>query len=118
MAQAREDSVRRKNTQPGHPLDDYVGVYRHPGYGDVIISRESDHLKFKLMTIEMPLEHYHFDVFRLQPPENAPPTLARVRWRIAFNTNQDGEVKTVTVPVEPAVGTTTFTRAKTAADVR
>ncbi len=112
MAQAREDSVRRKNTQPGHPLDDYVGVYNHPGYGDVTISRDGERLKFKLMSIELPMEHYHFDVFRLTPPPDAPPTQAGIRWRIAFMTNQDGEVSSLTVPVEPSLGTTTFTRKK------
>jgi hypothetical protein len=112
MAQAREDSVRRKNTQPGHPLDDYVGVYNHLGYGDVTISRDGDRLKFKLMSIELPMEHYHFDVFRLTPPPDAPPTQAGLRWRIAFMTNQDGEVQSLTAPVEPSLGTTTFTRKK------
>jgi hypothetical protein len=112
LAQAREDSVRRPNTVPGHPLDDYAGVYHHPAYGDVTISRQGDHLQFKLMTIELPMEHFHFDVFRLKPPPNALPNVARLRWRIAFTTNVDGEVTSLTVPVEPALGATTFARKK------
>jgi CubicO group peptidase (beta-lactamase class C family) len=112
VAQAKEDSVRRPNTSPGHPLDDYAGVYHHPAYGDITISRVGDHLQFKLMTIELPMEHFHFDVFRLKPPVNALPNIARLRWRIAFTTNADGEVTTLTAPVEPALGATTFTRKK------
>ncbi|MEO8449477.1 MAG: serine hydrolase [Gemmatimonadota bacterium] len=111
QAQARDSALRRSNTQPSHPLDDYVGVYNHPGYGDITISKDGNGLRMRLMGLDLALEHYHFDVFRAVPPTGNP-LLARFRWRLAFFTDQDGDVVSVTAPVEPALKTTTFTRPK------
>ena len=111
LAQAREDSLRHTNTQPGHPLDDYVGVYSHPGYGAITISRDGTGLRMKFMTLDFPLEHYHFDVFRAVPPAGNP-ILAGFKWRLAFTTDQDGDVVSLAAPVEAALRTTTFTRPK------
>lgn len=110
-ATAREESLRRTNTTPGHPLDDYVGTYTHPGYGPITISREGNALRMKFMTFQFPLEHYHFDVFRAVPPAGNP-LLAGFRWRLAFTTDVDGDVVSLTAPVEPALRATTFTRPK------
>jgi CubicO group peptidase (beta-lactamase class C family) len=110
-ATSREEALRRPNTQPGHPLDDYVGTYTHAGYGPITISRDANGLKMKFMTFEFPLEHYHFDVFRAVPPAGNP-LLANYRWKLAFTTDVDGDVVSLTAPVEPALRATTFNRPK------
>jgi len=105
------EALRRANTQPGHPLDDYVGTYSHPAYGPIAISRDSAGLRMKFMTFDFPLEHYHFDVFRAIPPAGNP-LLAGFRWKLVFVTDANGDVVRLTAPVEPALGGTTFTRPK------
>ncbi len=109
QARAKEEATRQPNTQPAHPLDDYVGVYTNPGYGDFSITKDASGLRMKLMTLDLPLQHFHFDVFRAIPPANNP-ILARFRWRITFTTDADGKVAALTAPVEPALGATTFKR--------
>jgi hypothetical protein len=109
QAQAREEASRRTDTKPGHPLEDYVGVYNNPGYGDLTIEKDGDGLRMKFMTLDLPLEHYQFDVFRAVPPKNNP-IQGRYRWRIAFMTDQSGKVFSLTAPTEPALGPMTFKR--------
>ena len=112
-AQARDEALRRPNTPPGHPLDDYVGAYAHPAYGEVRIVRGDAGLRMQFLGFDFPMEHYHFDTFRLVPPAGNP-LLAGYRWKLGFQTDVDGDVVGVTVPVEPALGRTLFTRAKPA----
>ena len=111
LSQLKEDSLRRADTRPAHPLEDYVGDYTHPGYGAIRIARDGNGLRMKFMTFDFPLEHYHYDVFRAVPPAGNP-LLAAFRWKMAFFTDVDGDVVSVTAPVEPALRSTTFSRTK------
>lgn len=68
--QAHEASwaARVRDTQPSHPLADFVGEYEHLGYGTVQIEW-ADESKVKLQVclnnLPSPLTHYHYDVFEL-----------------------------------------------------
>jgi CubicO group peptidase (beta-lactamase class C family) len=63
------EAARRKGIVPGTkptlPLANYVGSYRHPAWGDLIVSQRGDTLTAKYGTeFEGPLEHVQFDTFR------------------------------------------------------
>lgn len=109
--QAKEDALRRPNTQAAHPLEEYVGEYTHPGYGSIRIVKDANTLRLQFMGFDFPLEHYHFDVFRAIPPAGNP-LLAGFRWKVTFATDVDGDVVSLTAPVEPALRGTIFSRAK------
>lgn len=61
-------AARVKDTQPSHPLADYVGDYQHPGYGLAQIEWADEaktRLQVRLNNMPSPLTHYHYDVFEL-----------------------------------------------------
>lgn len=53
------------HTSPSHALQDYVGVYVHPGYE---IHQSDQKLTVQRNSIEVALEHLHFDTW--VPQEN------------------------------------------------
>src|SRR5207248_5464013 len=52
-------------THPSHPLEAYSGDYSHPGYGTISIKLGGDQLKAVFNHMEMPLKHYHYDIFEM-----------------------------------------------------
>jgi hypothetical protein len=114
-AKASQDSARavaaskqKSGTQPSHPLGDYAGTYNHPGYGKITVTSSGSELRIKFNSFEMPLKHFHYDVFETEPNE----VVGQPRWKIQFQTDVDGNISAVAVPIEPAVKTTIFTREK------
>lgn len=108
-ARAREDSGRVLNAPPSHPLDAYVGTYTHPAYGAAVVTRDGEALRLRLGLFEFPLAHYHYDVFRLEPPRGDP-VHDRFRFRVSFQTDVDGAVGSLSIPMEPSVPPLPFTR--------
>lgn len=115
----RTEEVRRRtqamprveNTTPSHSLDDYTGVYRHPGYGQIEIQRDVGGLVLRRGGLVLPLQHWHFDAWVASESDNA---LVRsgfaFNWgsRVLFETNPDGQIGRVTVQLEPAVAPIRF----------
>lgn len=62
-AQKRGKSRRVPKTKPAHELNQYGGIYHHPGYGDIRVSLSGRELSFQYNGITTPLEHWHFDTF-------------------------------------------------------
>ena len=64
---AEAESSRSTDSQPSLPLDAYIGTYRDPWYGDILISLTEDgRLWFESGRSEPlsgPLEHFQFDTF-------------------------------------------------------
>jgi CubicO group peptidase (beta-lactamase class C family) len=112
---ARQDSIRNRDvasrvtgTRPSHPLADFVGRYHHPGYGDLTIRMDGDRLAARYGTLDLGLEHWHYDVFETTPRSVAAPT----RWKIQFHLDPAGTVSGLSLPIEPALKPTTFARQK------
>jgi CubicO group peptidase (beta-lactamase class C family) len=67
MRKARE-SERIADAPHARPLAAYAASYRHPGYGDLEVTcsgtGESGALSARYGTLELPLEHWHFETFR------------------------------------------------------
>jgi len=98
-AQSRQDEAlrlgRRPDTSPSHPLEEYVGVYRHPGAGLLTITAKDQTLAARYGMIDLALTHHHFDTFeaRFEVVGNAMTLLAN------FSTDTLGRVGSVTMPL-------------------
>jgi CubicO group peptidase (beta-lactamase class C family) len=103
---AREDK-RRSGTQPSHALDEYAGVYAHPAYGPIEITREAEGLAWRWRTFSGPLAHWHYDVFTTpyRPVEFHPDELA-----LSFLYDREGRIDRIAAPFEPAVADIVFQR--------
>jgi CubicO group peptidase (beta-lactamase class C family) len=97
----------RPGTHPSHDLDDYVGDYENPGYGMVSISRDGDSFQVKINEKIRPLRHFHYDVF--QVPERPTDDFAN-NLKVAFHANMNGDIASLSIPLEPAVDDIVFTR--------
>jgi CubicO group peptidase (beta-lactamase class C family) len=102
----REDK-RRKDTQPSHALDEYVGSYVHPAYGRIEITQEAGGLAWRWRTFSGPLTHWHYDVFATpyRPVEFHPDELT-----LTFLYDREGRIDRIAAPFEPAVTDVVFQR--------
>jgi hypothetical protein len=99
-AKTKKDTVRRPGTFPAHKLTEYAGEYEHPGYGIVKIELTDGKLNFSYNSIEAPLEHWHFEVFRaLKNPKDP----AFEDQKVQFVTNVEGYVDGIAVRCEPSL---------------
>ncbi len=100
-----QGSERKAGTRPSHPLADYAGEYEHPAYGvlTVTVSGKPEALALSYNGFKPPLEHWHYDVFRVTDTELKGAL-------IAFDGNLKGDIDTVTAPLETSVDPIVFTR--------
>lgn len=99
-------SDRRTGTKPTHPLEAYTADFEHPGYGTVSVAQKDGRLQLTYNGFTTPLEHWHYEVFRA--PDDRSNRLEQTR--VQFETDLEGEVSTLNVPLEPNVPPTAFTR--------
>jgi CubicO group peptidase (beta-lactamase class C family) len=98
-----EESTRKKGTKPSHPLEDYAGTYSDRGYGSVEIAKDGKTLNGMYNGIELPLEHWHYDIFRStsEPAKGL---------KIEFLTNVGGDIDRVSIAMEQAVDPIVFAK--------
>ncbi len=101
----QQQAERVKGTKPTHKLPEYVGTYRHPGYGDFVITREGKTLNFEFNAFSGELEHWHYDTFRGHLKE-----LDDQKIMVQFLANADGEIDRISVPLEISVAPIIFER--------
>jgi len=99
----QEDLTRKKGTHPSHALEEYVGEYEHPGYGQIDVQKVNDELTLTFNSITSFLKHWHYDVFVVSE-ESEDLHLSRVGTKLTFHINLNGEIDELAVPFEP--GTT------------
>lgn len=99
-------SDRRTGTQPAHALDEYAGRYVAPGYGALDITLEDGALHLAYHGFKTRLAHWHYEVFRAPEDRTSELNAARVK----FETDLEGEVGAVAVPIEPNVPPTLFVK--------
>lgn len=97
---------QKKGTHPSHDLKDYVGDYSNPGYGSVTIAPDGDAFKFTLNKVSRPLKHYHYDSFQI--PED--PLDPFEKMKVVFLTDLNGDISSLSIPLEPSVKDIVFTR--------
>lgn len=100
------------DTSPSHPLADHAGEYEHAGYGKASVWTDGDGLVLEVAGIELPLRHYHYDVWTV--PYDLPASAAaagRGGAKVRFDYGNDGKINVVAVPLEPSVSPIRFQRA-------
>jgi hypothetical protein len=103
---ARE-KARHKNTQPAHELAAYAGEYEHPAYGVMSVKEQGGALHWVWRGMFAPLTHRHYETFEL--PE-VPDRLLPDRLAITFLTDRDGNIVSLSTPLEPVVKDIVFAR--------
>ena len=103
---ARE-KARHKNTQPAHELAAYAGDYEHPAYGVMSVREQDGALRWTWRGMFAPLMHRHYETFEL--PE-VPDRLLPDRLAITFLTDRDGNIVSLSTPLEPMVKDIVFAR--------
>jgi hypothetical protein len=105
-AKAAGTTDRKPNTKPARPLSEYAAEYVHPGYGPMKVRLEKDRLMLSYNKFTTPLDHWHYEVFQSPADRQNPLELTRVQ----FNSDFNGEVASLSVPLEPNVEPIVFSR--------
>lgn len=103
----KRQALRVAGTSPSHPLDDYSGIYHHPGYGDLDISLAGGELSMTYNDITAPLEHWHYDVWNGAETEG---DTTFEGMKLLFRTDLDGQIAAVEAPFEPRVDPIVFAK--------
>lgn len=53
-----------QGTNTSLPLNEYIGIYYDKGYGYINISLKNNELHMQYRDMNIPLKHYHYDVFK------------------------------------------------------
>ncbi len=91
---------------PTHPLATYAGTFAADGYPDFGVKLESDLLQACTVgsLAWSTLRHYHYNVFEWHLADFD-------SWmKVQFLINENGEIDTVSLPIEPAVDNVIFRR--------
>ncbi len=94
---------RIEGTRPAHRLEDYAGEYVHPAYGIMVIAVKDGGLELSYKGFASPLEHWHYETFRLSASDLAGA-------KLTFQTEVRGKVTAVAGALEPAVKDIVFER--------
>jgi CubicO group peptidase (beta-lactamase class C family) len=103
---ARE-KVRHANTRPAHDLAAYAGDYAHPAYGLMSIKEQDRELHWSWRGMFAAMAHRHYETFEL--PE-VPDRLLPDRLAITFLTDREGNIVSLSAPLEPMVKDIVFVR--------
>jgi CubicO group peptidase (beta-lactamase class C family) len=108
MQEAKNKGYRphKMGTHPSHDLKDYVGDYGNSGYGVVSIAEDGAGFKMTVNRISRRVEHLHYDVF--QVPEDPFDEFARAK--VMFLSDANGDISSLTLPLETNVKDILFTR--------
>jgi CubicO group peptidase (beta-lactamase class C family) len=103
---ARE-KARHKNTRPAHDLTAYAGAYEHPAYGQMWIREQGGALHWSWRGMFATMAHRHYETFEL--PE-VPDRLLPDRLAITFRTDREGNIVSLSAPLELIVRDIVFVR--------
>lgn len=95
-ARSKAGVGRVANTQPSHPLADYVGEYEHPAYGVLKIGLKDNQLQFDFHKIHFAMTHFHYDRF------DTPDDEQDGKWSVNFSTNPQGDIDKATMSLDEA----------------
>ena len=101
ISQKQNDS-HSNQTNPTHPLVDFTGTYRHPGYGEFKIEKRDNKLKLTTDRENFILKHLDYNIFQFTIKKwgmNIP---------IKFNMDLRGRIFSFTTRLDPRVNDITF----------
>jgi len=82
-----------------HPVNAYTGKYYNAGYGTIEIYLKGDQLLARFNKVDLTLKHFNYDVFDADPGG-----------KLRFNAGNDGNIATITMPLEEMVNDIVFER--------
>ncbi len=97
------EEPRIEGTKPAHKLEEYTGEYVHPAYGTLKVDIEGGRLNVVTRGFYSPLEHWHFETFRIGESELS-------GQKFVFRTDEQGRVVAIAAKLEPAVKEIVFER--------
>lgn len=103
-AKEKSETDRRPDAPPSHPLADYAGNYEHPAYGPFGVTLEGDHLVAHYNQFDLPMAHYHYDIFDVKFE------LEDMELKASFATDVQGRIASVSLPMEGNVKDVVFAR--------
>jgi len=103
---ARE-KVRHANTRPAHDLAAYAGDYEHPAYGIMSIKEQNGDLHWSWRGMIAAMAHRHYETFELPEYQDR---LLPDRLAITFLTDREGNIVSLSAPLEPMVKDIVFAR--------
>ena len=101
----KEDTDRKIGTTPSHPLENYAGKFKNPGYGVLTINKNGDVLNAVYNGIEYNVEHYHYDIF-----EFSADIFGEQKFKASFITDIKGNINCVNLALQAGVKDIEFTR--------
>lgn len=105
-AKGDEASRRVPDTAPSHRLDDYAGTFAHAGYGELLVAVHDGALAVRLGDLELEATHRHYDTWDLRVQ-----TLGDVSFTATFQTDPEGSISAVLLPLESGLEPIRFSRA-------
>lgn len=113
-----QDLARKTGTSPTLPLQQYAGLYEHPGYGALSVSLSGDSLFAQSSFVRFYLRHYHYDVFQPVALMEGIGIEDDNPFRMQFVSDMKGEPAELRAfGVEPTVESVVFKRKATAVDM-
>lgn len=101
--EVQAESSKIENTRPSHILQDYIGKYAHPGYGEFEVIAENDSLFACFPLKKLYLKHYHYDVFEPFEVTDSGVDSTGVGIQFNFETSNSGEISLVKMNTESAI---------------
>lgn len=95
-----------EGTQPSRELPQFAGTYSNSGYGDLEIGQSNGLLTLYYGDLELPLTHWHYDVFVASVHQG--PFVAQLP--VQFISGIDGQINGVRVRLEATVDPIYFAR--------
>jgi CubicO group peptidase (beta-lactamase class C family) len=88
-------------------IEKYTGIYKHPAYGEAVVSQKNDKLYLRYGSIYEPFEHWNYNSFI----GTGDTDISRLDdERILFNINDEGKVESVLLPFESRLSGIRFNR--------
>lgn len=94
----------RPAAAPGWPISAYAGIYRHPGYGDIVVDVAGGQLSVRLLGSEVAARHRGHETWELryEPLEATYP--------LTFASGPDGTITEAVAPLDDATSPVRFQR--------
>jgi len=80
---------RVAGTTPTRPIEEYAGAYENAAYGPVTITASNGSLALQWQRINVPLTHFHYDVFRAENEDMDEP--------VTFTLDDEKKVRSLTM---------------------
>ncbi len=103
----KEDHLRKKGTSPSHALEEFAGVYEHPGYGKLTVRVLDGKLEANYNDLIFVLDHWHYDVFNVAE-EKQDMVVSIEGTKFTFYNGSNGEIGSLSVPFEPTADDIVF----------